>query len=150
MRVKGQKWFSTVHQHQVPLPTICPCACQPVAFDRASSLTFLHLTRSLLPCSQAQLLAVCSLRAPVLMCQMPSAFPPPCAWKLSAPFSGFGSKETSVLLKHLFTPLKTYHSNIMASLFVILPIRLQILRGKGPGVSSFPAASVIVAKHDSQ
>ena len=43
------------------------------------------------------------------------------------------SKETSVLLKHLFTPLKTYHSNIIASLFVILPIRLQIPRGKDLG-----------------
>ena len=43
------------------------------------------------------------------------------------------SKQTSVLLRHLFTPLKPYHSNIIASLFVILPIRLQIPRGKDLG-----------------
>lgn len=137
------------------LPTICSCACQPVAFGQGAQP---HLPPpyqkppTLQPSSSPGSLfsRVPCAHVTLTLCQMPSAFPPPMRLETFCSLFSDGSKETSVLLKHLFTPLKTYHSNIMASLFVILPIRLQIPRRKGPGFLSFPTASVIAAKHDSQ
>lgn len=143
--VKGQKWFSPVHQCQVPLPTICPCACQPVAFDRASSLIFLQLTRNLLPCSQAKPMAGCSFMSLcscyVLYATCPSAFPPVPLETLCSFFLIFPSMSSSVLLEHLFIHLKSFHINITASLFVILPTRLQVSRGKGLGFFLFCSLS---------
>ena len=151
MRVKGQKCFHTVHQCQGHLPTICPWACQlwPLTgcpalpssnWPEASYLQPSPAPGGLFP------------RAPVLtlltLCQMPFCLPPHAPGNFLVTLSDH-SKETSVLLKHLFTPRKTYHSNVIASLFVILPIVLQISRGKDLGFS-FPAASDTAAKHGSQ
>ena len=122
-----------------------------VAFDRASSLTFLQLNRSLLPAAKPsswRSLSSCPCAhvthsVPNALC-LPHHAPGNFLVTLSD-----HSKETSVLLKHLFTPHKTYHSNVIASLFVILPIGLQISRRKDLSFS-FPAASDTAAKHGSQ